>query len=53
MEKTINDFNVLVGAVEHAISKGAFTMTELKQLLPAVDGLKAFIEAQASPSTEA
>lgn len=53
MEKTINDFNVVAGAMDHAVAKGAFTISELKQIIPAIEGLKAFIEGQASPTTEA
>jgi hypothetical protein len=51
MERTISDFNVIAGAMDHAVAKGAFTISELKQIIPAIEGLKDFIESQASPST--
>ena len=48
MKETLDSLNVTYGAIEHAVSQGAFTIAELKQIIPALDHLKHFIEKAAN-----
>lgn len=49
-QETVAHFNVLAGSIEYAVSKGAFTISELKQIIPALEAMKEFIEAGEAPT---
>jgi len=43
MEKTINAYNTLVGALDSAIQKGTFDLAEVRQIVASIEALGEYI----------
>lgn len=55
MKEVIDSYNTLVGAIDHATQQGTFDLSELRQILPALETLGAYVQSQATedkPSIE-
>lgn len=52
MKEAINGYNVMVGAIDSAIQKGAFDLNEVRQIILAMEALSKHLTEQAEPSVK-
>lgn len=52
MQEAIKGYNVLVGALDVAIQKGTFDLSEIRQIIIAMDSLSKHLTQAATPSVD-